>query len=310
MQGSNGGLPTIHTQGRAYSKFKVQSSDVLQDMRVNVSVEGHEQILWYKERFLSDDEIIENVVHNPTSTICWTIHRPKRGWYMRIRAPSFPPGMFIPLMPVPPASMHHVDAALTFSSRTNALAPSRTPASAHSYPPTSPPVVVVVEPPSPTDTDVSEVNLDAVVESMKPAAAVKKPPPPPTQITDFILAPYTGTVQPEAPSLLSRAFSFLKTHAPHHSNSFTLTRMSAGGAPPPYTPAAPIGTPPMPDNLPLLTFHDHTPVLTVRSITGLLEIDIEEERLLGIDTSFWIAVALTYLEFLEERESYLAANSD
>lgn len=58
----------------------------------------------------------------------------------------------------------------------------------------------------------------------------------------------------------------------------------------------------MSDNLPLLTFHDHTPVLTVRSITGLLEIDIEEERLLGIDTSFWIAVALTYLEFLEERE--------
>lgn len=26
----------------------ILSSDVLQDMRVNVSVEGHEQILWYK----------------------------------------------------------------------------------------------------------------------------------------------------------------------------------------------------------------------------------------------------------------------
>jgi hypothetical protein len=27
-----------------------------------------------------------------------------------------------------------------------------------------------------------------------------------------------------------------------------------------------------------------------------------EERTLGVDTSFWIAIALTYLEFLEERE--------
>lgn len=53
---------------------------------------------------------------------------------------------------------------------------------------------------------------------------------------------------------------------------------------------------------PLLTFHDRTPILTVGSVTGLLEIDRAEERVLGVDTSFWIAVALTYLEFLEERE--------
>jgi hypothetical protein len=49
-------------------------------------------------------------------------------------------------------------------------------------------------------------------------------------------------------------------------------------------------------------FHDRTPVLTVRSRTGLIEINKTEEQLLGVETSFWIAVALTYLEFLEERE--------
>jgi len=48
----------------------------------------------------------------------------------------------------------------------------------------------------------------------------------------------------------------------------------------------------------------------VRSFTGLIEIDRTEEQLLGIETSFWIAIALTYLEFLEERESYLAALTD
>jgi len=38
--------------------------------------------------------------------------------------------------------------------------------------------------------------------------------------------------------------------------------------------------------------------------------DKAEESYLGVDTSFWIAVALTYLEFLEEREGFLAALSD
>lgn len=42
--------------------------------------------------------------------------------------------------------------------------------------------------------------------------------------------------------------------------------------------------------------------MTVSSITGLLEIDEEEEKLLGVQTSFWIAIALTYLEFLGERD--------
>lgn len=60
----------------------------------------------------------------------------------------------------------------------------------------------------------------------------------------------------------------------------------------PATPACP----------PVLVFHDRTPVLTVRSLTGLIEIEQTEEQLLGVETSFWIAVALTYLEFLEERE--------
>jgi hypothetical protein len=53
---------------------------------------------------------------------------------------------------------------------------------------------------------------------------------------------------------------------------------------------------------PLIVFHDQTPVLTVRSLTGLIEMNKAEESYLGVDTSFWIAVALTYLEFLEERE--------
>jgi len=50
--------------------------------------------------------------------------------------------------------------------------------------------------------------------------------------------------------------------------------------------------------------------MTVGSLTGLIEVNQQEEQLLGIDTSFWIAVALTYLDFWESRASYLAALED
>ena len=43
-------------------------------------------------------------------------------------------------------------------------------------------------------------------------------------------------------------------------------------------------------------------MLTVRSVTGLLELDESAECDLGVAPSFWIAVALTYLDFLEDRE--------
>jgi hypothetical protein len=43
-------------------------------------------------------------------------------------------------------------------------------------------------------------------------------------------------------------------------------------------------------------------MLTVHAITGLLEIDKAAERMLGVQSSFWVAVALTYLDFLEDRQ--------
>jgi len=43
-------------------------------------------------------------------------------------------------------------------------------------------------------------------------------------------------------------------------------------------------------------------VLTVRSVSGLLELDEKVECDLGVAPSFWIAIALTYLDFLEDRE--------
>lgn len=168
--------------------------------------------------------------------------------------------------------------------------------------------MALVNPPSPSTV---HAELQETPKSQKQKLALSL-----TQVTQFLLSPHsTQPVQPTSNSIFARALSVLKNHRPSHSNSFTLSRIPVTtntplSPPPPY-----VGTPGTPAEIsqtstanlsvapppPVLVFHDRTPVLTVRSLTGLIEIDRTEEQLLGVETSFWIAVALTYLEFLEER---------
>ncbi|KAG6879356.1 hypothetical protein C0992_003400 [Termitomyces sp. T32_za158] len=254
--------------------------------------------------------------HNPSSTICWTIHRPsQRGWYIRIRAPSFPQGVSIPFIPTPRTSPHYSDAAMTFSSRTS-VPPVTDPdpdsdrpsmSSIHSYPPTPPAV---------------PVQQKAVEGNLSPENRPSEIGKPATQVTEFILTPHsTQVMQPASNSFFSRAISVFKNNRPSHSNSFALSRLLTNAdisptpthlsSPPPNSLPETSRLPTSPTVLPsLLVYHDRTPMFTVGTFTGLLEIDQAEEQLLGVETSFWIAIALTYLEFLEERESYLAALSD
>ncbi|TDL15393.1 hypothetical protein BD410DRAFT_796443 [Rickenella mellea] len=314
-------------------KYVVQSSDVIDDMRIQVSEEGTEKIHWYKERFLTDDEIVENIVENETSTICWTIHRPKRGWYIRLRAPSFPPGIFIPVTPVPSSDPFHAEAALSLSCRTSCPPPIPTArkqtisptartseettrpepegATVHSYPPT-PPTASTVKPPSPAAI---QAKLDQVVRPAERTASKNEA----SQITKFILTPHSAPRVPqmESASFVTRALTFFKNSAPSHSSSFVLCPLPSSSTPEraasrtasshPRQLSRSIAelVPPSPPAL--LTFHDRTPLWTVYSNHGLIEIDLALEREMGVDRSFWIAVALTYLEFLGDRESYIAA---
>ncbi|KAJ7657776.1 hypothetical protein DFH06DRAFT_454127 [Mycena polygramma] len=291
------------------TRYVIQSSDVLAELKINIKEENSDKVIWFKERFLEDEEIIEHLVHNESRKICWTMHRPRNGWYIRIRSPAFPPGAFIPLIPPLPHTAHP-PGALLFSSRTNiptvSDASTRVSTStAHSYPPTPPPAVVV-HPPTPA----------SVTAKLEQAQGKQRHQPPPTQVTEFVLAPYTSEVlKPEQMSFFQRALSAIKSQTAGPSYSFTLARVTPPTSPAPPTPipspvdstvplAAPLALPP------LLTFHDRTPTMTVGTVTGVIEIDQTEERTLGVDSSFWIAVALTYLEFLQEKESYLAALSD
>ncbi|THV02620.1 hypothetical protein K435DRAFT_338796 [Dendrothele bispora CBS 962.96] len=330
-----------------YSRFVVQSNDVLQeDARINVMKENSEEVIWYKERYLEEKEIVEHIIHSSTRTICWTVHRPLRGWYIRLRAPDFPPGVFIPLAPVPTRSPHYAEAALSFHSRTSLPCQSLPPdesttyfvsprpptvtrsssSSLHSYPPTPPAApALILQPPSPTTE----------TESGKPPVPQRRQQSPKPTITEFVLTPYADPVPNK--SLFSRVMNAFRDYDKMNYYSFTLSRVAVQSPPPPYSSSPPsspdqtirplsipsssssstasnaqatLSTPTSMKCLPLLTFHDRTSTFTIRSLSGLLEIDQEEEQILGIDTSFWVAVALTYLDFLSDRGSYLAVLGD
>ncbi|KAH9856219.1 hypothetical protein C2E23DRAFT_772648 [Lenzites betulinus] len=334
------------------TRYVVQSSDVLEDMRVNVRLEGSDKVVWYKERFLSEHEILEHIVENESSTLLWTIHRPKRGWYIRVRAPSFPPGVFISLTPIPQTSPYHAEAALSFACRTNLPAtPSSPPLSRrpfaitnhstdsditltdgtrdsmHSYPPTPPQgPSIVVNPPSPRSV---HARLDSVSLSPKLSPQQSRRPPPPTvqsAVTHFVLTPHSHAHIPEpvqSVSIFTRLMSAIKNNAPSHSYSFTLSPIPsapiAAAAPDPLDSPVTLGSAANSDEAispnpltptPLLTFHDRTPVWTAHCNSGLIELDERQVRVLGVEPAFYVAVALTYLEFLQERESYLVAAYD
>ncbi|KIK65083.1 hypothetical protein GYMLUDRAFT_39477 [Collybiopsis luxurians FD-317 M1] len=188
--------PSNFKPKQSYSRYKVQSSDVLQEARTNVIDESTNQVLWFKERFLGDDEIIEHFIHSPTQSIHWTIHRPSRkGWYIRIRSPSFPPGVYIPLLPVNKRGKDLkgamweegaiVDGSLGFwtrigdgnsnSSAGNSTETTRSSTGSsipviHSYPPTPPPASTLVLSSASRPTSPS-LDQTASISSSIPAAA-------------------------------------------------------------------------------------------------------------------------------------------
>lgn len=237
-------------------------------------------------------------------------------------------------MPVPKVSPNYADAAISFACRTSipptlgapAVQPPKLSTDTdstlvHSYPPSPPAPSVVLQPPSPTtiDAKLEEISIAESNGNSRTAVPKRRNEASSNHITQFILAPHSSAhvPQPAESSFFTRALSAFKNSKPSHSSSFTLSPIPQHSQSPP-TPPAPTSPPSSaqshhtphsphfphlpPRPIPLLTFHDRTPILTVRSITGVLEIDQNEEKLLGVQTSFWIAVALTYLEFLGERD--------
>ncbi|KAF8146338.1 hypothetical protein K438DRAFT_1781113 [Mycena galopus ATCC 62051] len=85
---------------------------------------GVGEVLWFKETFLEDGEIIEHLVHNETRRIHWTMHRPQN---IRIHTPPACSSHHFQTHPTPPS-------ALLFESHTNAPIPHTNLSNLRNYP--------------------------------------------------------------------------------------------------------------------------------------------------------------------------------
>ncbi|KAF8496611.1 hypothetical protein JB92DRAFT_2989953 [Gautieria morchelliformis] len=235
------------------------------------------------DRVMMQDEIVESM-DSATSSLRWSIH---------FRSPSFPPGTFIPLIPPAPkpapASVtvgtiptirapEHLDGTLAFSVGTSRPTPEkaspgevRINVNMYSYPPTPPTLSV----PSPHE-------IKAKLHEIMPQS--------PTTDTHFVFYP----------SLPLPTSTTLSPAPLHH----TVASYSIDGIIYARALLAQVGN----MAVPLLTFTNCMPTFSVLT-TRLLEINkgIERQRQLGVAPGVWVAVALAYLEFLTERDSYLAA---
>ncbi|KAH9962320.1 hypothetical protein BGW80DRAFT_1356385 [Lactifluus volemus] len=99
---------------------------------------------------------------------------------------------------------------------------------------------------------------------------------------------------PVSEGLFSRALRVPRSHAPTHTNSFSPSLLPKGPLPAREENAGPHHhmhcSQAIPGQVPLLIFHDTTPVLSVRSSTGVFEIHLDEVDKLGVDLGFWIAI--------------------
>ena len=191
----------------------------------------------------------------------------------------------------------------------------------HSYPPTpSPSTSKSGQPPSPATVRAKLAKLSAPTSPKYLASdgkANSSNSSVESEIRPFLLAPHSTPLAPDpiSGSLLGRAISLFRNSKPSHSVSFTL-------CPLPFFPELSSGKsghtdiqskrqsivakihdldPPRPP--PLIIFHDQTSAWSFGSSTGLLEIDVGIERELGVDRSFWVSVALAYMDYLVDREA-------
>ena len=214
--------------------------------------------------------------------------------------PSLPENSFISFTTLPSASPFYTDGALSFVAsvlthqdrpQASTLSPvaSSSASSSRTQSADSSTTLVHSYPPTPTQ-EIGSLPLSSHSNSVA---------------TKFLLAPHSTShaARTEQQSVWTRIMATVRNHHPSRSLSFTLcplpellttTATSALGDE--------RGHDPLIIPTPLLTFHDRTPLWTVRSTTGLIEINTKMEREFGVNRVFWIAVALAYLDFLEDRE--------
>ncbi|KAG9028478.1 hypothetical protein FRB95_006420 [Tulasnella sp. JGI-2019a] len=238
------------------------------------------------------------------------------------------------------------EGSFTFACRTTPIdillrpaATPPTPSSSHSYPPSPSGSSYPPHPaPSPRDSVTSTSSTATLVEnktaneeSGAASSTIQLPtrrppqprPQPQSQITHFLITPDPSLAYPLSMEQEMRQQQQGKAHHRVSGLFSSLSQKLVGATKRSFTIRVPSNSKPTtaldsqmfvdrpPAMLTLLTFHDTTPTFTLGSPTsGMLELDDGIARLLGVDRGFYVAVCLAFLQFLEDKQGYIAASND
>lgn len=221
-------------------------------------------------------------------SLCWVIHKPTRGWYIRLRSPAFPPGSFISLSP-PTADIRQTSAGcLEFGCRTNPY-----PAPGNLLTVNDSEFITLTKAHKPEGRHSGSRRTSTSSDHSYPPSANNSPSsssvtltvPPQSQITKFVLKPL---VQEAGTSFLWKALSRFRK-----SSSFALL---------PADEAKLVEADPEDAISHHLVSFQEIANASFANSTGVITINETLALQMGVDKSFWVAIALAYWEFLNERE--------
>ncbi|CAE6445459.1 hypothetical protein ACGC1H_004011 [Rhizoctonia solani] len=313
------------TLDTALDTFLLSTSDILEGpQKTYIKCSKTGEIKWCKTRTLTLHEVIDEL--HAGSELAYSIHRPTRGWYIRIKAHG-DPSLVVDLIPDPlvDTTQPDADSALVFTipgvgkgKERESVGSSLADQDEYSFPPTPPirspprkkrnpdakPGSLLSEPSSPT----SAAHTDPLRSPDPPQSAALKLQPRLQQPQPGMTLLFSPTPVPKIPPnpSFSRAFAsgllrvVTNTIFSPPRRSFSLSARSSGGISA-TTPGLESGPRFVLEKV--LEYEDTTPVFSVSQMTGVVTV------LNGGcgDIGLLIACAMAYLDFLAEREGYIAA---
>ncbi|KAJ1300796.1 hypothetical protein OPQ81_002436 [Rhizoctonia solani] len=306
-------------------RFLLSTSDVLEGpQKTYIKCSKTGEIKWCKTRTLTVHEVIDEL--HAGSELAYSIHRPTRGWYIRVKSYTKPP-LVVDLIPDPlvDTTQPDADSTLMFAmpgvgkgKERESVGSSLAEQDEYSFPPTPP---IRSPPPKKRQSDAKPGSLLSEPSSPTSAAhtdPLRSPDPPqlpapklqprlqPQPSTILLFTPAPPPKVPANPSF-SRAFASGLLRAVTNTifspprRSFSLSARSSGAIGPATTPGLESG--PRMALEKVLEYEDTTPVFSVSQMTGVIT------TLNGGfgNTGLLVACAMAYLDFLSEREAYIAS---
>ncbi|KAF8687617.1 hypothetical protein RHS03_09913, partial [Rhizoctonia solani] len=320
------------TMDTPIDKFLLSTSDVLegpQKTYIKCSKTGETKWASHRQtRTLTLHEVIDEL--HAGSELAYSIHRPTRGWYIRVRSHK-KPTLLADLIPDPlvDTAQPDADSILMFSmpsvkgKERESVGSSLAEQDEYSFPPTPPvrspppgkrktdpkPDSLLSEPSSPTTTTTAS-HTDPLRSPHPPRPSARLEPHAQLQLAQptltLVFAPTPAPKIPDSPSF-SRAFAsglfraVTSTIFSPPRRSFSLSARSSGGTMPATTPALESG--PRLELERVLEYEDTTPVFSVSQMTGVITVLNDGYG----DTGLLVACAMAYLDFLAERDGYIAS---